>query len=209
MEALQLFRSDMVAFQRLYAFLSQIFDYGNTDIEKRGMFYKRLIPLLKFGREKDGVDTDGLKLTHHTIKSLGRQNFLLQDGDKSLLKPADETGTGAVQDKEKVLLSEIIEKVNDLFQGDLTENDKLVYVNDVLKGKLLESETLINQARSNSKEQFASSPDLNKEIMNAILDALDAHGQLSKQALDSERVRKGLKDALLGPGRLYETLNEE
>ena len=114
-----------------------------------------------------------------------------------------------MQDKETVLLSEIIEKVNDLFQGDLTENDKLVYVNDVLKGKLLESETLINQARSNSKEQFASSPDLNKEIMNAILDALEAHGQLSKQALGSERVRMGLKDALLGPGRLYETLNEE
>jgi len=34
-DALILFKSDMGAFQRLYTFLSQVFDYGNTAIEKR------------------------------------------------------------------------------------------------------------------------------------------------------------------------------
>jgi type I restriction enzyme R subunit len=53
LEALLLFKNDMGAYVRLYAFLSQIFDYGNTDIEKRFLFYKRLIPLLDFGRERD------------------------------------------------------------------------------------------------------------------------------------------------------------
>ena len=38
-----LFKSDMGAFQRLYSFLSQIFDYGNTAIEKRFIFYRRLL----------------------------------------------------------------------------------------------------------------------------------------------------------------------
>ena len=51
-----------------------------------------------------------------------------------------------MQEKEKALLDEIIEKVNDLFEGDLTDQDKLVYVNNVIKGKLLESETLKQQA---------------------------------------------------------------
>ena len=32
-----------------YTFLSQIFDYGNTDLEKRAIFFKRLLPLLEFG----------------------------------------------------------------------------------------------------------------------------------------------------------------
>ncbi|QHO74580.1 hypothetical protein ACH79_19945 [Bradyrhizobium sp. CCBAU 051011] len=31
----------------------------------------------------------------------------------------------------------------------------------------------------------------------------------SKQALDSERVREGLKDALLGPAQLYEALRKK
>jgi type I restriction enzyme, R subunit len=32
---------------------------------------------------------------------------------------------------------------------------------------------------------------------------------MSKQALDSEKVRMGLKDVLLGPGQLYESLRQE
>ena len=38
------------------------------------------------------------------------------------------------------------------------------------------------------------------------MDALTAHTTMSKQALDSEKVRQGLKDVLLGPAKLYEAL---
>ena len=41
--------------------------------------------------------------------------------------------------------------VNDLFVGELTTGDKLVYVNDVIKGKLLECEVLIEQAVNNTQ----------------------------------------------------------
>ena len=64
------------------------------------------------------------------------------------------------------------------------------------------------QAASNSKEQFANSPDLKAALMDAIIDALDAHTTMSKQALDSETVRSGLKDVLMGPAGLYEALRE-
>ena len=78
-----------------------------------------------------------------------------------------------------------------------------------LKGKLLENEILVKQAANNSKEQFGNSPDLATELMNAIMAALDAHTAMSTQALDSEAVRNGLKDVLLGPARLYESLREQ
>ena len=73
------------------------------------------------------------------------------------------------------MLNEIVENSNDRFEGDLTDHDKLVYVNNVIKGKLLESETLQKQAANNTKEQFANSPDLKTELLNAIMGALDAH----------------------------------
>jgi type I restriction enzyme R subunit len=76
----------------------------------------------------------------------------------------------------------------------------------VIKGKLLESVILVQQAANNTKEQFASSPDLSNELLNAIMDALAAHNTMSKQALESERVRNGLRDILLGPAQLYEAL---
>jgi type I restriction enzyme, R subunit len=76
----------------------------------------------------------------------------------------------------------------------------------VIKGKLLESETLKQQATNNTKEQFANSPDLKTEILNAVMSALEAHTTMSTQALNSATVREELKDVLLGPAQLYETL---
>ncbi len=111
-----------------------------------------------------------------------------------------------MQEKQQAFLREIIEQVNDLFEGELTDQDRLVYVNNVLKGKLLESETLRQQANNNTKEQFSNSPDLQQAILSAVMDALAAHTVMSSQALDSQRIRDGLKDILLGPARLYETL---
>ncbi len=122
------------------------------------------------------------------------------------LAPLTEARSGAIQEKEMTYLCEIISKVNDLFKGELTDNDKLVYVNNVIKGKLLESEILMKQAASNSKEQFAASPDLKQELINAIISAFDAHTEMSSQALNSEEVQRGLRDILLGPAKLYEAL---
>lgn len=208
LDALLLFKHDMGAFQRLYTFLAQIFDYGNTAIEKRFIFYKRLLPLLEFGREREGIDLSKIVLTHHNLKNQGKRTIPLGEGDTPKLPPLEGAGSGAVQDKEKVLLGEIIAKVNDLFEGELTEDDRLVYVNNVIKGKLLESQILVKQAANNTKEQFANSPDLSNELMNAIIDAFAAHTTMSKQALDSEKVRSGLRDILLGPAQLYEALRE-
>jgi type I restriction enzyme R subunit len=209
LEALGLFKNDMGAYVRLYAFLNQIFDYGNTDIEKRFLFYKRLIPLLDFGRERDIVDLSKVVLTHHTLKSRGKQPMGLNADGSYKLPPMGAVGSGSVQDKQQAYLNEIIEKVNGLFEGELTDDDQLVYVNGVLKGKLLENETLLRQAVSNSKEQFANSPDLKDALMNAIMDAFDAHQTMSTQALGSERVREGLRDILLGPAQLYEALRNK
>lgn len=206
MEALQLFKRDLASFLRVYTFLSQIFDYGNTEIEKRYLFYKVLEPLLDFRSERPVIDLSSVMLTHHALRNKGKQALNLRVGPNPALQPLTETGSGSVQEKEKALLAEIIAKVNDLFEGELSEDDKLVYVNSVIKGKLLESDVLVQQAANNTKEQFANSPDLANGILFAIMDALAAHSTMSKQALESEKVRSGLKDVLLGPAQLYEAL---
>ena len=206
MEALMLFKKDMIAFQRMYAFLSQIFDYGNTAIESRFIFYKRLVPLLEFGREREGIDLSKVILTHHNLKDQGKRALPLGQGESPKLNPLTELGSGSVQEKEKAFLIEIIAKLNGLFEGDLTDHDKLVYVMNVIKGKLLESKILQQQAANNTKGQFSNSPDLKSEQLNVHMDAQTAHHAMSKQALESERVRNDILDILLGPGQLYEAL---
>jgi type I restriction enzyme R subunit len=83
----------------------------------------------------------------------------------------------------KTLLDAIICRLNYLFEGQLTDSDKLVYVNNVLKGQLLASELLQQQAASSSKEQFADSAELQSELTNSIINALDAHPAMASKAL--------------------------
>lgn len=203
--ALILFKNDMAAYQRAYSFLSQIFDYGSSTIEKRFLFYKRLTPLLELGREREGVDLSKVVLTHHNLKREAQRRLDVSERDESKLKPMTEVGSGSVQDREKALLAEIIERVNDLFGADTTDGDQLSYVT-TLREKMLESAALVTQAANNTEAQFANSPTLKEELMNAIIEAFEAYSSLSKQALDSPTVRDGLKEVLLGPAQLYEAL---
>ena len=209
LEALLQFKRDMGAFVRLYTFLSQIFDYQNTAIEKRAIFYKLILPQLEFGRQREGIDLSKIVLTHHHLRNLGKRAMPLHEGETPKLAPLTETGSGSVQEKEKVLLTEIIRKLNDLFGEGTTEHDQLVYVNQTIKGKLLESSTLRKQAASNSKEQFASSPDLRTELQNAIIASYDAHTAMSTRALNSPAVLEGLMEVLLNYSKLWESLRNQ
>ncbi|UUO09025.1 type I restriction endonuclease [Blastopirellula sp. J2-11] len=205
MESLVIFRGDITTYVRAYTFLSQILDYGNTDFEKRAIFFKALVRLLKFGREREGVDLSEVTLTHHTLRHRGQQNLALSAEDAPQLQPMTEAGSGSVQEKQKALLSEIIEQLNTLFGGDTTDGDQLSYARTVAE-KTLESEILQKQAANNTKEQFANSPDLSNQIMEAIMESMDIQTELSSRALNSPEIRAGLQRLLLDRLDLYEQL---
>lgn len=208
MDALVLFRADIGTYIRLYAFLSQVIDFGSTAVEARHIFFRRLLPLLKFGREREAVDTSSIVLSHHKLSTKGKRDLALAPSTGERLQAIYDAGSGSVHEKEKALLAEIIAKVNELFTGETSDDDQLIYVNSVLKGKLLQSERLGEQAANNSKQQFSNSPDLTQALVDAIIDAFDSHRKMSEQALSSSTVRDGLKDVLLGPGQLYELLRQ-
>ncbi len=219
-DALLLFKRDLGTFVRVYAFLGQLFDYGNTALEKRALFFKRLLPLLDFGRERSGIDLSKVVMTHHRLQDQGQRALALGEvrekeadyrdayRDDHRLQPLSEPGSGTLQDHAKVQLAEILAKLNGLFEGELSDDDQLVYVNSVLRGKLLASDVLVQQAANNTKEQFANSPDLDDELLNAIMDTLESYNRMGRQALASEPIRNRLKSILLGPAGMYEALRQ-
>ena len=103
-------------------------------------------------------------------------------------------------------MAELIEKLNELFGSDTTEQDQLSYVNGTIFGKVVASNTLKQQAANNTKEQFANSPDLKNELQNAIIESYDAHTSMSTQALNSPMVLRGILDILMNHTHLYEAL---
>jgi type I restriction enzyme R subunit len=65
------------------------------------------------------------------------------------------------------------------------------------------------QAAANTREQFVNSPNLREELLNAIISTMEAHGSMSRQALNSEALQAGLLSVLLGPGALWERSRRE
>lgn len=99
--------------------------FGFTAAQAAQSLFRLLLPLLTFGREREGVDLSMLKLTAYTVKSLGDATLSLgAAADPVKIAPTEGAGSNAVKDKAKIALAELIERVNDLFEGDLTPGEK-------------------------------------------------------------------------------------
>lgn len=200
-DALDVFRRDVGTFVRTYDFLSQIVDFGDTDLEKRSIFLKHLLPLLRNVRNKDEIDLSGVKLTHYKLSDKGKQDIALASGSEDAkLKPLTELGSGEPHDLEQVLLAHVVEKMNDLFEG-VSETDVLPFALHIT-GTMMESATLEQQAGANSKDQFEASPDFKNIMIESVADGLDKYSDMAKQVLNSPKLQDEF--AALISGLLYE-----
>lgn len=186
-EEAEQFRKDLGTFIRMYDFLSQIIPYEDADLEKLYVFGKNLMPRISEHATSSILELDAdVRLTHYRLQKIGEQKLDLASGDVVKLKPATEAGTGTAVDDEKQKLAEIVGKLNDLLSGDLTEADMVGYVT-TLQGKMMENETLAEQARNNSEEQFGLG-DFKNIMTDLIIDGQEAHNNIADQLLKDERI---------------------
>lgn len=181
------FRKDLGSFLRLYDFLSQIVAYDDPDLEKRYHFGKNLMPRIADQAASSLLDLDAdVRLTHYRIQKLGEQTLDLASGEVKALKPVSELGMGAAIEDEQKKLGEIVQRMNNLFSGDLSEADLVGYVTTI-KGKLMESEKLQEQAANNSEEQFALG-DFKDVLTDIIIEGQENHNKIADQLLRDERI---------------------
>ena len=85
--------------------------------------------------------------------------------------------------------------MNELFSGDLTDQDKINYINTV-KDKVMENDAVMQQLQTNSKEQ-AMLGDFPVAVTDAIIGTMDAHNTLATQALSEDKIQKGFAKLIL------------
>ena len=144
---------------------------------------------------EEAVNLSGVALTHYRLKDGQQRSVSLSGADGAGLTAPNAVGSGVGRDPLTLKLSEVIEQMNDLFQGDLTEADFMGYVYHI-RDKLLENDVLQNQARHNTREQFALG-DFQKEMKKTVATSLESYNSMAGQVFSSERVQKGLADILL------------
>ena len=148
------FRGQLTAYRNLYAFLSQIIPYQDTDLERLYAFVRNL--LAKLPPPADGqafVLDDEVALRFFRLQQVTEGSIDLSGGEADPLKGPTDVGTARAKDEE-VTLSSLIDRLNERFGTDFTEADQLFF--DQIRASAENDENIAEAARANNFENFAS-----------------------------------------------------
>mgnify|MGYP000414927444 CR=1 FL=1 len=189
-DALELFRRDLQTFVRAYEFLSQIVDYDDTELEQLCVYAKHLYPLLRLEPDdEDEIDVSELDLTHYRLSKRAEQTLrIAEDGEEYVDGPTIHAGSGKAHDPEKERLSEIIDRLNDLFGAEVSDDDKLHFANGIAD-RIARDADVMAQVEAHSTEQVMHGR-FPKAVSDAVLDQLGDHEGLSTQILENEETTR-------------------
>ncbi|MET7843194.1 type I restriction endonuclease [Streptomyces sp. NPDC005356] len=115
------FRADLNDYVRKYGFLAQIVPYRDAELERLHLYGRYLLNRLP-RRADGGVDIGEIDLSHMRVEKTGEYDVsLTSEGPTTMQGFGD--GSGGAKEAEKSLLSQLIEKFNERFGTEFTEQD--------------------------------------------------------------------------------------
>jgi type I restriction enzyme R subunit len=182
-DRLEDFRQTIKTYLKTYGFLSQVYDYADSDLERLYIFLKQLDKLIADSAPASFIDLSEIELVRYQITEQSKLTLILDE--EGSLGPV-KAGVGHQEkDPTLVLLEEAIAKVNDLVdfsdEGDVSGRIIVEAVNK----KLLENKQVVSQARVNTEEQFLGGQDLNDAVVWALIALKTAAESASDQILSS------------------------
>ncbi len=162
------FRDRLGAFVKLYAFISQIIPYVDSELEQLAAFARSLLPSLRHDtaaplRLEDDVELEYYRLQHVSTSDIGL------DPDGATVRSPTEVGTGRTEEDEAPL-SEIITNLNDRFGTAFDESDRLFF--EQLQHDGARNENIGQTAAANPFDKFelAIRPELPKLLVDRMAD---------------------------------------
>ncbi len=178
------FKSGLSRFGRTYAYIAQLIDLGDPELENFAAFSKLLAKRLD-GIAPEAVDLNGLLLTGYQIK--GKEDPTSgsePDEDELIHKPIGPGGSpkpGGVP----VYIQEIILKLNSLFGEATPLKDRAIFADQTLS-ILSENEIVMAQVQNNPRSD-ALKGSLPGAVMGAVVRAMASHGDIAKLLLKDQQ----------------------
>ncbi|MHC1725764.1 MAG: type I restriction endonuclease subunit R [Syntrophobacteraceae bacterium] len=148
----ELWRGKLQAFRNLYAFLSQVIPYQDSDLERLYVFLRHLSA--KLPRRRGGPlyhFDDEVRLEYYRLQKIAEGSISLGDGKGRALDGPTEVGSGSAGDEE-VPLSQLIDIVNQHFGTDFNQADQLFF--DQIVEAALTDDGLRQAAAVNPEDKF-------------------------------------------------------
>ena len=183
------FKSTLKKFVRTYSFVSNIVKLDDADMHKFFAYSKFLVRKLPKGNN-DKVDlNDEVMLQYYRVQKIFEGSISLQQGE---VLPNSKHAGKAGKSKEKSFLSELIEKLNEVFGTEFGDMDKVLeqFVSDMEK-----DESLRTQAQNNTKEHFKFP--FNDAFMGVVVDRMMQNKEFCEKVLDDEKFGNTVKDLLV------------
>lgn len=186
------FRSVLNQFVRMYAFLSQVLTFTDTTMEKRYALARMLRHRLR-DQAAGTLDLgDDVQMTFLRIEAGDTQDLSLGAGSGELTAFTGD-GTPRATQEEMVLLSEVIEKLNERFATDFTDADAVKF--ESLATQMSEDPTMQEQAHANDLDHFRHAFD--ERFTEAVVGWMKDSEDLAVRLLDDPEFADIAKTALV------------
>ena len=197
------FRGQLTAYRNLYAFLSQIIPYQDSELEKFYAFVRNL--LSKLPPPGDGqafVLDDEVALRYFRLQQMTEGSIDLGTGDAYPLKGPTDVGTSGVRD-EPVSLSSLVEKLNERFGTDFTKADQLFF--DQITASAEENEKIVEAARANNLPNFSAF--LERMLDELFIDRMENNEDIFSRVMTDEEFRSAAHEHLAE--QIFKRVREE
>ncbi|MBB5144324.1 type I restriction endonuclease subunit R [Desulfovibrio intestinalis] len=198
-----LFRGKLGAFRNLYAFLSQIIPYGDSELEKI-YAYSRFL-LAKLPSEDGGAAfalDDEVALRFYRLEKLEEGKIRLDEGEADPLKGPTETGSSK-GDETEVPLSTLVDALNERFGTAFTPADQFFF--DQVAEAAAEDETLRRASKVNTLEAFGL---VFADILERLfITRMEGNEGIFDRVMSDKNFRKTVEDQLVK--EVYERLRRD
>ena len=141
-ETAEAFRAHLTDYVRKYGFLSQIVPYTDAELEMLYLYGRHLLNVLP-RRADGGVDIGEVDLSHLRVERTGDHDLGLNpEGTAEISGYGD--GAGGAKEPEKSPLSELVEKFNDRFGTEFTEQDVIKPLEEAMADKRVQLAAVAN-----------------------------------------------------------------
>jgi type I restriction enzyme, R subunit len=196
------FKKGLRTWTNLYAFLSQIMPFIDSEFEKFYAYAKLLQTRLPKRELSESLHLDDeVALEYYRLQKIKEGSIELQKGEEGELSGTSEAGLKRAKEEE-ALLSEIINVLNDRFGTEFEEADKLFF--DQIEAELMEDETLQTQARVNKIDTFKFA--FNDKFIDKLIGRMDQNQEIFEKILEDKLFGDLVKELMMR--KIYKKLNE-
>jgi type I restriction enzyme, R subunit len=191
-EAADLWRKKVVAFCNLYAFLSQIMPYQDSDLERTYIFLRHLAAKLPRRSIETQYDLNSdVRLEYYRLQKIGEGSIDLSSGYGRPLHGPQDVGTSILRETD-IALSQLIDIINERFGTDFNQADQLFF--DQIAEAAAQSEELQQAAKVNSADKFTL---LFRRLLEAFfVDRMDQNEEIFGRYMNDSSFQKAVSDLL-------------